>query len=61
MANTIAHELSHCRDFLRGAGTSNPQLHKPHGEQDSINTPGGERTVYGAGNALEAYIRGKGK
>ncbi len=59
MANTIAHELSHCRDFLRGAGTSNPQLHKPHGEQDSINTPGGERTVYGAGNALEAYIRGE--
>ena len=59
LANTIAHELSHCRDFIRGAGLSNQQLHKPHGQVDSLNSPGGERTVYGAGNALEAYIRGE--
>ena len=31
------------------------------GQEDSINTRSGERTVYRAGNALEAYIRGKGK
>lgn len=59
LANTIAHELSHCRDYLRGAGRLNPQLHKPHGQTDSLNISGGVRTVYGAGNALEAYIRGE--
>ncbi|ALN59065.1 Rhs family protein [Lysobacter enzymogenes] len=46
-ANTIAHELSHARDYLRG-------VHKPHGLDSSI----GDRTVYGSGNALEAWIKG---
>ena len=59
LANTIAHELSHCRDFLRGAGRSNPNLHKLHGQADSLNIRGGVRTVYGAGNVLKAYIRGE--
>lgn len=47
-ANTIAHELSHGRDYLRG-------IHKDHGNHSSI----GDGTPYGSGNALEAYIRGE--
>jgi hypothetical protein len=46
-ANTIAHELSHARDYLRG-------MHKPHGDDTSL----GDGTPYGSGNALEDYIRG---
>ncbi|MFL5804701.1 MAG: hypothetical protein ACJ8CR_23530, partial [Roseiflexaceae bacterium] len=46
-ANTIAHELSHARDYLNGT-------HKPHGDASSM----GNRTPYGSGNALEDYIRG---
>jgi hypothetical protein len=46
-ANTIAHELSHARDFLRGS-------HKPHGFDSSV----GDGSVYGSGNALESWIRG---
>ena len=46
-ANTIAHELSHARDYLRG-------FHKLHGDDASL----GDGTLYGAGNALEDYIRG---
>lgn len=49
LANTIAHELSHARDFLRGGA------HKPHGDRSSV---GGDGSVYGAGNALEEWIRG---
>lgn len=59
LANTIAHELSHCRDFLRGAGNLHPELHKIHGNADSLNLPGGEHTVYGSGNALDSYIKGE--
>lgn len=59
MANTIAHELSHCWDFLRGAGKLHPELYKIHGNADSLNLPGGEHTVYGFGNALESYIKGE--
>jgi hypothetical protein len=47
MANTIAHELSHARDYLRG-------IHKPHGVNSSI----ADGSVYGSGNALEDWIRG---
>lgn len=47
-ANTIAHELSHARDYLR-------RFHKPHGTDLS---PGGDGSVYGAGNALEEWIKG---
>jgi hypothetical protein len=47
LANTIAHELSHARDFLRG-------VHKPHGNSSSV----GDGTAYGSGNALEWWIRG---
>jgi len=54
LANTLAHELSHARDYLRGAGRLNPQLHKPHGTSISI----GDGTPYGSGNALESYING---
>lgn len=46
-ANTLAHELSHGRDYLRGT-------HKPHGNASSI----GNKTPYGSGNALEQYIKG---
>lgn len=48
-ANTIAHELSHARDYLKGG------VHKPHGTGNSV----GDGTVYGAGNALEEYIKGR--
>ena len=47
-ANTIAHELSHARDYLRG------NIHKPHGIESSI----GDGSVYGSGNALEDFIKG---
>lgn len=47
-ANTIAHELSHARDYLRGGP------HKPHGESSSL----ADGSAYGSGNALEDYIRG---
>lgn len=47
-ANTIAHELSHARDFLRGG------LHKPHGNVWDI----ANGTPYGSGNALEAWWLG---
>lgn len=47
-ANTIAHELSHARDYLR-------DNHKPHGNDDSL----GDGSVYGSGNALEDWINGK--
>ena len=47
-ANTIAHELSHARDYLRG------NIHKPHGVESSL----GDGTVYGAGNALQDFIEG---
>jgi hypothetical protein len=46
LANTIAHELSHARDFMRG-------VHKPHGDLSSMT----DGTVYGSGNALEDWIR----
>lgn len=46
LANTIAHELSHARDYQRG-------IHKPHGAASSD----GDGSVYGAGNALERWIR----
>jgi hypothetical protein len=46
-ANTIAHELSHARDYLRGR-------HKPHGDASSV----GDRTPYGSGNALQEWIEG---
>ncbi len=46
LANTVAHELSHARDYQRGA-------HKEHGDASSM----GDGTVYGAGNALERMIR----
>ena len=49
LANTIAHELSHARDYMRG-------VHKPHGDMTSMN----DGTVYGAGNALEGWIRSIG-
>ncbi|WP_375755125.1 hypothetical protein [Corallococcus exercitus] len=49
LANTIAHELSHGRDYLRSG------IHKPHGDMSSV----GDGTAYGAGNALEAFIRGE--
>lgn len=48
-ANTIAHELNHARDYIRGG------KHKPHGDGSSI----GDGTVYGSGNALEDYIKGR--
>ena len=48
-ANTIAHELSHARDYLRG------NIHKPHGTNASV----GDGSVYGSGNALEEWIKGK--
>jgi len=48
-ANTIAHELSHARDYLRGG------LHKPHGNASSV----ADGSVYGSGNALQEYIEGK--
>jgi hypothetical protein len=48
-ANTIAHELSHARDYLRG------NIHKPHGTNTSV----GDGSVYGSGNALEEWIKGK--
>lgn len=47
-ANTIAHELSHARDYLRG------DIHKPHGDNLSL----ADDTAYGSGNALEDYIKG---
>jgi hypothetical protein len=48
-ANTIAHELSHARDYLNGG------IHKPHGSASSM----GDRSVYGSGNALQDWIEGK--
>jgi hypothetical protein len=48
LANTLAHELSHARDYQRG-------MHKPHGDAFSI----GDNTPYGSGNALQQYIEGK--
>jgi hypothetical protein len=47
-ANTIAHELSHARAYLRGR-------HKPHGDSSSI----ADGTPYGSGNALESWFRGE--
>lgn len=47
-ANTIAHELSHARDYLNGG------IHKPHGSDASL----GDGSVYGSGNALEDWING---
>jgi hypothetical protein len=47
-ANTIAHELSHARDYLRG------DIHKTHGNNSSL----ADGTVYGSGNALQDYIQG---
>jgi hypothetical protein len=49
LANTIAHELSHARDYQRGT-------HKPHGNRNSLP---GEDSAYGAGNGLESWIRGQ--
>lgn len=46
-ANTIAHELSHARDYLRG-------IHKPHGNASSL----GDGSVYGSGNSLQDWING---
>ena len=48
-ANTIAHELSHARDYINGG------IHKPHGTDASLD----DGSVYGAGNALEDWINGK--
>jgi hypothetical protein len=64
IANTIAHELSHARDFQRGKKAGIKSLaeaeargfEKPHGHE---NSPAGDGTVYGSGHALEEYIRGK--
>jgi hypothetical protein len=64
IANTIAHELSHARDFQRGhkAGMKSLEeaeakgFEKPHGYE---NSPAGDGSVYGSGHALEEYIRGK--
>ena len=51
VANIIAHELSHARDYRKGAGmikyNHKPWLHKPHPD------------VYAHGDALSAYIRGE--
>lgn len=47
-ANTIARELSHARDYLRGGA------HKPHGWDGSLD----DRSVYGSGNNLEDWIKG---
>ena len=47
-ANTIAHELSHARDYLRGR-------HKPHGDSSSL----ADGTPFGSWNALESWIRGE--
>ena len=49
LANTIAHEVSHARDYLKGV------FHKAHGSAESI----GDGSVYGAGNALEDWILGR--
>lgn len=49
IANTIAHELSHARDYLRGG------VHKPHGGIGSL----ADGIPYGSGNALEQWIRGR--
>jgi hypothetical protein len=64
IANTIAHELSHARDFQRahkgGAkslGESEAMgFEKPHGNEQSL---GGDGSVYGSGNALQEHIEGK--
>ncbi|MDC8011209.1 FG-GAP-like repeat-containing protein [Tahibacter soli] len=47
VANTVAHELSHARDLLRG-------LEKDHGDNFSID----DGSVYASGNALEDWIDG---
>jgi hypothetical protein len=49
-ANTIAHELSHARYYLKH-GTFDGEV---HGGMYSI----GDGTLYGSGNALEAWILG---
>jgi hypothetical protein len=49
-ANTIAHELSHARYYLRN-GTFDGEV---HGGVDSV----ADGTPYGSGNALQAWIEG---
>jgi hypothetical protein len=64
IANTIAHELSHARDFQRArkggansmAESEKMGFEKPHGNE---NSPGGDGSVYGSGNALKEHIKGK--
>jgi Domain of unknown function (DUF4157)/Bacterial SH3 domain len=62
IVNTIAHELSHAREFQQAwkAGyktlleAERAGVIKPHGTSSSV----GDRTPYGSGNALEDYING---
>ena len=59
-ANTIAHELSHGREYIkaRKAGITEwkdaLKTFKPHGGAESL----ADGTPYGSGNALEDFIRG---
>ena len=46
LANTIAHELNHCRSFLRGGAAPEWGANGANG-------------AYEAGDALEAYIKGE--
>jgi hypothetical protein len=63
-ANTIAHELSHAREFiqasLKGASTLQQAQDlgyiKPHGNEFS---QAGNGTPYGSGNALQEFIEGR--
>jgi hypothetical protein len=50
-ANTIAHELSHARYYLKN-GTFKGEV---HGTVDSM----GDGTPYGSGNALQEWIEGR--
>ena len=58
IANTVAHELSHARDFIRIVDEVPGAGHKPHGNSSSLNGGSEPDSVYGAGNALEDYING---
>jgi hypothetical protein len=49
-ANTIAHELSHARYFLRNGSFDG----EDHGDGGSL----GDGTPYGSGNALQDWIEG---
>ena len=51
VANTIAHELSHARYYLRNGTFAG----EPHGDGDSL----ADGTPYGSGNALADWINGR--